>query len=256
MTTTDWIATGSILTGVSALATALMAFFTRKAAEDTSAMAKATVEEAKAIEQQLGHSAAQVRVAEQSLRASAQPWLAWEATYEVQAGTRPHVYAHGSLRLPGTHSGAEVREGTGRLVGFILVRNVGNGLAIVDLSESWILPCTPRVPGKRQRCGHPATDTPVIPAGGCATIDFTVDLGEEAGGGPTFKELVGRPSTSGQFALEVCYSDAIQGSSTRATFSLESPQGGDQWVVSRIEYETADNAQAAVTATYREQRTD
>jgi hypothetical protein len=152
MTTTDWIATGSILTGVSALATAVLAFFTRKAAKDTSTMAKATADEARAIEQQLGHSAGQVRGAEQSLLASAQPWLAWEATYEVPAEIGPASYIHGGLRIRGTHSGAEVRESSGRLVGFLLVRNADNGLAVVDLSESWRTRSSPAQEPALTRC--------------------------------------------------------------------------------------------------------
>jgi len=249
MTTTDWIATGSVLTGVSALATALMAFFTRKAAKDTSTMAKATADEARAIEQQLGHSADQVRVAEQSLRASAQPWLAWEETFEVPVPSR----ASGSE--PGT--GAYIyNQSTFALRGGLRVHNVGNGLAIVDLSESWVLACVPQAPGQRERRGHPAIDNPVIPAGGSAEITFAVDLEGENGTGPTFDELVGRSSTAGQFALEICYRDAIRRSPTRAIFSLESPRHEYEWVVSRIEYRTDATAQAPFAVTFRELSAD
>ncbi|MHB8289471.1 MAG: hypothetical protein ACYDEY_09590 [Acidimicrobiales bacterium] len=239
MNATSWIAAGAVLTGVAAVATAWMAFYTRKAARDTSEMAKASVREVKAIEEQLVHSAEQVRLSGESLRASVQPWLTWRPEYEVSpdadAGYGPQLWG-GNMPVPG----AELSESNDGLDGSILVRNVGNGLGILALNESWVLgvDIDDRASSSLRQYVHPSTNNPIIPTGSEATVHFHIPLVSAAWTNLTLDGFAGRPNTNGGFELDLVYTDAVGGSTIRAKFHIacSDKDHSSVWRVWRTEY--------------------
>jgi hypothetical protein len=151
-----------------AIATFVLAWKTRTMAKETRAVAQATLKEAKAVELQGAQLERQTALSTKALQASVQPWLVWEADFEIESG--PSDF-QGSLYAPGRYPSVHAAEEGKDVVGWFGVKNVGNGLALLDMSRSGIFPKNERHPLERVR---PSVDAPVIPPGGTAIIEFRI----------------------------------------------------------------------------------
>ena len=137
MSTGDWSA---IATAVMALATLFlacrtgsMAKATKKMVDETKAVSDATLKEAKAVEQQTQHIERQVRISSDALQPSVQPWLIRVPSYQdVGPG---NVFRQ---QLTMMSSDTFVSQQGNDMVGRFVIRNVGTGIAFVNLKDSSI----------------------------------------------------------------------------------------------------------------------
>jgi len=147
----------AIATAVAAMATAWMAWKTRamatetaKLAVETKEVAVATAKEAKAVEDQGKHIAAQAEASAGALRATVLPWLTWLPERKRVETTRtfstisdftvsPPPEVTSTTREPGLVL-QPAKNGDG-VDGWIWVRNVGAGIALIDTYNSWANRC-------------------------------------------------------------------------------------------------------------------
>jgi hypothetical protein len=185
VTTADWTALAAIATAIMAIATFVLAVKTRSMAretkevaqatramaEETKKVGEATLKEAQAVERQAEQVERQLVLSTDALRISVQPWLVWEPSFNVQTGGAPVVPTHGALYMQGTHPALEAREEDDSVVGWFTVRNVGNGLAILDMSNSNICP---RNEQAVLEGFHPTVLSPVVAPGETVDIEFKI----------------------------------------------------------------------------------
>jgi hypothetical protein len=217
MSPADWTAVGACTTAIVALATLFLAWKTRSMATATEKMvgktkdvADATLKEAKAVEQQ-------VTVSSLALTASVQPWLAWLPGFKIEptAVRTPTP----NVRLPDDwYEGFVLEEIDDGVSGRLLVRNVGNGLALLDISASRVF---------RQGGPHPLegqclqTDSPVIAPGDHTTVLLRVHgLYAANHVKMSLDELTGGPAPMHRLDIELTYTDLVGGSPTVARFKM------------------------------------
>ncbi len=247
MAVVNWVAVGSFMTGIAAIATAAMAIATFRAARDTKDMATATLREAVAVEKQLSQAAAQVRIADEALRANVQPWLTWKASWNsADLDERSYGYST-TAYLSGEHSGVGIKDTGNGLEGYLLVRNVGNGLALINTADSWVLGETDQNEID-QRYVTLSTQMPVMPTDQVIQLGFKISPVSAAWTALTLDSFARRPASHGHFSIDVTYTDAVRSSPTLARFKIASRAGGqDDWVVYRIEYYSGDDPEPTLS---------
>jgi hypothetical protein len=235
MSPAAWTAIAAGATALMAIATVFLALKTRSMAQETKKVADATLQEAKAVEQQAEQVERQVAISTEALRVSVQPWLVWEPAFEVQpSGGAPVEYRHGAMYSSGWHSCLNVSEVDDSVEGWLTVRNVGSGIAILDMSSSSIYPKN----GAHALDGvRPSVASPVVPAGGTVDVEFTI---------PPAKSLDKRKMTlfelaSGGgdqlFTVEIAYGDALGNAQTLAKFRAHRNEQKDpSWSIFEVEY--------------------
>jgi hypothetical protein len=229
-----WTAIAAGATAVMAIATFFLAFKTRSMAKETKAVAEATLKEAHAVEKQVEQVERQVSISAEALRVSAQPWLVWEPSFEVEAdGMGPVGYRHGGVYSLGWHTCFQVIERDTSVEGWFSVRNVGNGIAILDMSKSYIF---------RQNNAvsyddiHPSVETPVVPPGGTVDVKFEIPAFRSADHQKmTLLQLAGGGGHQ-SFTVEVAYGDSLGNAGTSAKFRAHRPNENSEWAIVEVEY--------------------
>jgi hypothetical protein len=242
MNTGDWIAIGAIANAAMAIATFILAIKTRSMSEatknmvgETKAVSEATLKEAKAVEQQTGHIAEQVKISSNALRASVQPWLTWVSSSKVplvvQVGSR-------SQESFSPRSGLNIEQDGDDIAGYLVVRNVGTGIALLNLAESCLFNANnPDTPFQGIR---PSTEIPIIPPGEEATVKFKIP-GIKGSDGKRIRlvEVVGGGGSETMY-IELVYSDVLGAVAAKAKFqayrkSLENGRQGS-WKIIQTTY--------------------
>jgi hypothetical protein len=240
----DWTAIAAGATAIMAIATFFLAFKTRSMAKETKAAAEATLKEAHAVEKQVEQVERQVSISAEALRVSAQPWLVWEPSFEVEADGMgaPVSYTHGGLYSLGRHSSLQVSEKDSSVVGRFTVRNVGNGIAILDMSKSFIFRQNNAVSYDDV---HPSVETPVVPPGETVDVKFTIPASRSADHQRmTTEQLAGVGQQS--FTVEVAYGDSLGNAETSAMFRAHRPNENSPWAIAEVEYRL-DNGKVITT---------
>lgn len=220
MNTGDWTAVAAIATGAMAVATFMLALKTRsmskateKMAAETKAMSEATLNEAKAVEQQTQHIQAQVTVSSDALRASVQPWLTWVTILE-----EPTVTLSGWKWQKGFHPrrALDIAEQGDDIAGHIVVRNVGTGIALLNLDQSCLFNANnSEIPLKGIR---PSMRSPIVPLGEHATVEIKIQGTKGSNGTKVpLVELVGGGGSETMYT-ELAYSDVLGAITARAKF--------------------------------------
>jgi hypothetical protein len=236
--TTDWTAVAACATAAMAIATFVLALKTKSMAEGTKAVGKATLQEAQAVEKQVEQVERQVAISAAALRVSAQPWLAWEPSFEVDQGDGgPFDFRHGSIYSPGWHTGLSVSERDDSVIGWFTVRNVGNGIALLDMSSSCIYPKNGTVAYEDI---HPSVETPVVPRGGTVDVEFKIPATHSADQQKmTLLQLTGSGGHQ-LFTIEVAYGDSLGNAGTSAKFRAHRPDENSEWSIFEVEYKLDD----------------
>jgi hypothetical protein len=240
----DWTAVAAGATATMAVATFFLAFKTRSMAEGTKAVAEATLKEAQAVEKQVEQVERQVSISAAALRVSAQPWLVWEPSFEVEAdGMGPVGYRHGGIYSLGWHPCLQVSEKDNSVVGWFTVRNVGNGMAILDMSKSFIYSRN----GAVSYDGiHPSVETPVVPPGGMVDVTFNIPASKSADSQTmTLVQLAGGGGHQ-LFTVEVAYGDSLGNAGTSAMFRAHRSNESAEWSIYEVEYKL-DNEKVITT---------
>lgn len=237
MSSADWTAVAALATAVMAIATFFLALKTRSMAEETKAVGEATLKEAEAVEHQVEQVERQVAISSAALRASAQPWLTWEPSFEVAGEDGPMGFRHGAVYSLGRHSGLKVSEDGDSVVGWFAVRNVGNGIALLDMSSSHIY----RQNGTIAYEGvHPRVESPVVPPGGVVDVEFKISPAMSADQKKmTLVQLAGGGGHQ-VFTVEVAYGDSLGNAGTSAKFRAHRPDDASEWSIFEVEYRLDD----------------
>lgn len=245
MNAVDWTALGSCATALMAGATFFLALKTRSMAKETNSVARATAEEAATVERQTVLVERQVVVSTRALQATVQPWLIWESGFEVEPdGGAPFGFVCGLTYSPGWHPCIHASEENGEIVGWLRLRNVGNGLALLEMSQSYLYPKNER---RRLERIHPSVEVPVVPTNGTVDITFRVPAAESVDRpAMAMLQFAGGGAGHELFAIEVVYGDAIAGNTTSARFSAHRTQGEDEWSVFAAEYRQGDGEPVVV----------
>jgi hypothetical protein len=207
----DWAAISAILVGIGSLATLGLAIATFATIKGTKRMTAASVE----------------------------PWLTWEARINEEE-TSINGFENGT-----ESSGVNIRaDADESLSGYLCVRNVGSGLALIDTKVdgsavwhedvNWAL---------ERKYGLLGAQDMVLRTGELTVLSFTIPRnttkppprGITQWKGADLDAFVGPSPADGHFAIEVVYADAIEGKKTRAVFRISSPDRND-WVVYQIDY--------------------
>ena len=237
MTAADWTAIAAVATAFMAVATSYLAINTRSLAKETKSVAVATLMEAEAVERQVEQVERQLVLSAEALRVSVQPWLEWQPYLQVEAENGPMGAARGGLYLAGTHSSFEAREEDTRVVGAFTIRNVGSGIALLDMSKSHIYVQNNDLPIGSV---HPKVITPILAPGECVDIEFEIPA--KVSPDRTKMTLVQLAGGTGDqvFAVEVAYGDALGNPSAQAKFKAHRKNGAGSWSVFEVEYNLAD----------------
>jgi len=221
-----------------ATATEQAAVATREMAEETKAVTRATLQEAQAVERQVEQVEQQVVISASALQMSVQPWLVWEPAFEVVPGNRgPFIGKHGVVYSPGWHSCLYVSEREDSVVGWFTIRNVGNGIALLDMSRSFIYPKNGPHPFDNI---HPSVKSPVVPPGDTVDVEFTIPATKSADQQRmTLLQLAGGGGDE-LFTVELAYGDALGSSDSSAKFRAHRHSEKQEWSVFEVEYRLAD----------------
>jgi hypothetical protein len=243
----DWTAIAAVATAIMAGATFFLAFNTRSMAKETKGVAKAPLKEAEAVEKQGGQVERQVLISAETLRASAQPWLAWVPSFEVeQRDGLPVGYRHGVLLSLGWHSGLTVIEGEDSVAGWFTVQNVGNGIALLDMSSCYIYPRNGDV-AYNDIC--PSVETPVPPPGGTVDVAFEIPAAKSADQKKmTLLQLAGGAGHQ-LFTVEIAYGDSLGNAGASAKFRAHRPNEDSVWAIFEVEYRL-DNGKVITTRSF------
>lgn len=241
MTAAGWTAVGAIATGVMAIATFILAVKTRsmakateKVVSKTSEVAKATLQQAKAVEEQTKHIEQQVNISWEALRSSVQPWLVWFSSDEDLGAHLPDSSREVSMKISDTF----VCKWGDDIIGAFVIRNVGTGLAFVNLKDSSIFNC--HNPDTAYLDVHPSMESPIVSPGERETVRFKIPgtKGSDETKLPLI-ELVGGGGSETMY-VELAYSDVLGAVNAKAKFQLyrKTPPGGDQesWRVIQTTY--------------------
>ncbi len=195
---------------------------TKEAAEATKASADATKDAAEA-------AVREAVAVERQLEVTTQPWLAW--TGDTTDGVGVSIYSDDT---------------TGTVGGALRVRNVGNGLALIRVSESRIL-------GGRNRDLEPfvflKTANPILPPGGETVIRFDV-AARSAAWGDLFADIfIGKGVRgNGLFAFDVVYSDSAGAATYRARFqAVPRDPSLAGFIIFQVDYYRGDSAEPIAT---------
>jgi len=248
MSAAAWTAIAALATALLAIATGYLAWKTRSMAQETKGVAdatfrvaKATLDEAKAVERQAEQMERQVAISAEALRASVQPWLVWQPSFEVSSGSAPAAHRHDAVYMAGSHPALNVGEKGNSVKGWLTVRNVGNGLALLNMSESVIFP-------KNGTNGyenvHPTVISPVLPPGGCVDVEFTIPPSKAPDQQKmTVFHLAGGDGVNELFALELAYSDSLGSGLTLARFRAHRSESMNRpWTIFEVEYRLPNGA--------------
>ena len=242
MSAAAWTAIAALATALLAIATGYLAWKTRSMAKETKGVAdatfqvaKATLDEAKAVERQAEQTERQVAISAEALRASVQPWLVWQPSFEVPSGSAPAAYRHGALYMAGSHPALNVGEKDDSVSGWLTVRNVGNGLALLNMSESGIFP---KNGNDAYEHVHPTVISPVLPPGECVDVEFTIPPSKSPDQQKmTVFQLAGGDGVNEVFALELAYSDSLGSGLTLARFRAHRSESTKRpWMIFEVEY--------------------
>lgn len=219
----DWTRFGAVATEIAAIATAILAYVTWRMAQETKKVAETARDEAHTVSEQ-------VDLSREELHASIRPWLAPALRWTEYDGS--HVRAqHGLIELKTTSDEA--------IQGTVPIRNIGPGIAVVDLAKSCVLghqrenlDLRPYVPLR--------TSVPVIPTGEISKLTFIIrrtsaawaDLSRDVFTGTALQYV-------GDFGLDVYYSDWAGGQTTRIRILLGRDDAQAEWHMLRIEYHDA-----------------
>ncbi len=239
MSTAQWISVSAIATAIMAAATLVLAFKTRSMARETKAVGMATLKEAEAVEAQVKLTESQIQISTTTLQVSVRPWLVWEPTFESDSGNFMGM-ENGELYMPGSHSALQVREEAESVTGWMRLRNVGNGLAILDMSRSWIYP---RNRALAFDTLHPSVETPVVPVGAFVDVHFkippSVAVGQQK---MTIFELAGGDGLHHVFTIEVTCLDALNQSPVSVKFRATRDVESEEWSIYETEYPMSDGS--------------
>lgn len=277
---TDWWSTGADLavavgTGALAIFTAFLGVKTRETARSAELQARASREqaeasrqeaaaanrEADAVREQAASVAEQARVASeqlkltrQSLEASTQPWLILgDADDRTPNGVlRPRVgQSSGNYTTPPIWVGHEKSEAAGvdRIHASIAVRNIGNGLALIDPQRCWILgyPDPRNEDQQIMQYTHAEVRQPILGQGDQTSLEFLIDLRAFSN---TFEAVTHSNQTSGELHFDITYSDIAGGSTVRARLRVASMHHGQVWVPHRVEYFSPPDGEASTVVKY------
>ncbi len=242
MSAEAWTATAAVATALLALATGYLAWKTRSMAKETKGVAdatfqvaKATLDEAKAVERQSEQTERQVAISAEALRASVQPWLVWQPSFEVPSGSVPAARRHGSLYIAGSHPALNVEEKDDSVTGWLTVRNVGSGLALLDMSKSHIYPRNGDVAIEGV---HPTVISPVLPPGESVDVEFSIPASKSPDQQKmTVFQLAGGDGVNEVFALELAYSDSLGSGQTLARLRAHRSESTKRpWMIFEVEY--------------------
>jgi hypothetical protein len=243
MSAAAWTAIAALATALLAIATGYLAWKTRSMAKETKGVAdasfqvaKATLDEAKAVERQAEQTERQVAISAESLRASVQPWLVWQPSFEVPSGSASTVYRHGGAHdIAGSHPTLDVREKDEFVSGWVTVRNVGNGIALLKMSESRIFP---KNGNDAYEDVHPTVISPVLPPGECVDVEFTIPPSKSSDQQKmTVFQFAGGDGSNEVFALELAYSDSLDSGLTLAKFRAHRSESTKRpWTIFKVEY--------------------
>ncbi len=262
MNSADWTAVAAIATAVMAIATFWMASKTRalgnqtakmaeetgklvtetaKVAGATTSVVEATLKEAKAVEAQVEQLERQVELSARTLTVGIQPWLVWEPTFQVQDPWDALTGRHGRMYPAGTHVCFDVSVEETSVKGWFTVRNVGPGIAVLDMSNSLIFPRNGLHAFENL---HPTFESPVLPPGGTVDIEFTISASHAAdqkkmtlleviAGGPNF------------LSIQVAYGDVLGTLPSSALFRAYRRDEQHPWSVIQIDYHLGDRVVVA-----------
>jgi hypothetical protein len=214
-----------------AAATFGLALKTRTLAKETAAVAKASKREAEAVEQQTLKIEEQVRISAEALRSSVQPWLTWEPTFEIdELGQK--VGNRGNIYIPGVHPCLEIAQRQdGSIEGWLRIKNVGNGLALLNLAEAVLY----RQNETEMRSGvRISVSSPIV-----APREL-IDLAFEVNGSPAQRAtgltyLVGN-SADQVFGIQVPYTDSGGQSTSTARFLAHRRGQQGEWSIDQVTY--------------------
>ena len=221
MNTGDWTAIGAIATAAMAIATFILALKTRSMATatenmvaETKSVSQATLKEAQAVELQTQHIERQVKISSDALKSSVQPWLMWVPSYQDVGPNSAGVRGGMKVSIPDTF----VRENGNDIIGGFVIRNIGTGIALVSLHQSFIFNVhNSDIPIKDI---YPFMESPVIPCGEEARVKFTIPgtRGSNQMKMPLV-ELVGGGGSETMY-VELAYSDVFGAIPTKVKFQL------------------------------------
>jgi hypothetical protein len=226
----------------SAIVTAVMAWYTRSLARRTRDMAEftkteveAVVRQGAAIEMQAAATVDQVRLAQSALSAQVQPWLALGDAIDVRSTL--------VLNMPfvGSVPPLVVNAAPDRLRVSLAVRNVGNGLAIIDSFESYLIGWSdPREADALISFTRASVARPVLPPGEQARVDYDVQLERWS---TDLDKITHRDRNYGEFGVDVVYGDVLGERRTRVRVQIAGT-ADNKWVVHRLDYYTPADAES------------
>jgi|SRR5665213_9616 len=210
---------------VTFLATGLLAYFTMRNAAETKSLAQETKDEIEVSQKSADASVSaaeaarrQADVSEKSFASLIRPWLTsdvdWIDEFYKPGATEPYAF---SVERARDEFSVYVRA---------RLNNVGPGLALIDTSKSWVsgyghLEDKMRI----QPFVNIFTDTPVVPSGSTFRIEGLIRPSSASWTELTpesfcFPPTLGGLSPSGEFHLDVAYTDAAGLNEITASFRI------------------------------------
>lgn len=184
----------------------------------------------------VNHATSQVQVAREGLGAIAQPWLAWESPATetlTAAGDSPQAKF---VQIQRGSPGVDALEDEDGIFGYIVLRNVGSGVGLLHLSESWVLGHDGTNYAELRPYVTLVTDNPVVQQGHLVLLQFDIPRASAAWTALSLDRFVARHGTCGDFECVVTFTDAMERSPTRAEFFIRRDEDIAAWSVERIYY--------------------
>ena len=229
-------------TAILAVATAFLAWKTRSMANETKGVTEATFKVAEAALEQTQGSEAPVgangATAHHLSRSAARKRTAVArcgTVVSVPSRSGPMAHRHGVTYIAGSHPAVQVMEKGDSVTGWFTVRNVGNGLAMLNMSESRIYPRNGNVAFEDV---HPTVVSPVLPPGRSVDVEFTIPRSKSADQQKmTIFQLASGGVGDELFAIELAYSDSLGNAQTLARFRAHRNESKKQpWSIFEVEY--------------------
>lgn len=226
--TDGWTIASTVAVGGSAVVTAIMAWYTRSVAQRSADVAELTkteveavVRQGVAIERQAAATTEQARLAESALAAQVQPWLTL-GNAQAQSG-------RGRAPTPPLLVGTSGE----RLTVSIAVRNVGNGLALLDARSSFLIGWSdPRAGDELMPFTWATVADPVLPPGAQTRVEYAVD---PARWSTDIEKMAHLDRNWGELAIDVVYGDALGLRRSRVRVRLAGTETGG-WVAFELHY--------------------
>lgn len=202
---------------------------TQEVAEFTKTEVEAVVRQGAAIEQQAAATVEQVHLAQSALVAQVQPWLTLGNSIAVKSAIVIATPFIGNLP-PVVVNGA-----SDRLRVSLAIRNVGNGLAIIDSSESYLMGWgDPRSADELMRFTRASVARPVLPTDEQVRVEYDVDLDRW---NTDLDKVTHRDRNYGEFAVDVVYGDVLGDRRMRVRVQIAGT-AENKWIVHRLDYYT------------------